>query len=246
MPAPEYAPFLTTHWSIVLAAGKASAPNHADALEELCRTYWPPLYSFLRRDGRSPEQAADLTQGFFAHLLERGAIGLADPLRGRFRTFLLTSLRRFATDQYRLDSAQKRGSGRDLLTLNTGTLNEEEAQLAVTPVDIETPETVYMRRWAAAILELAVNRTRIDYEKIGQSALFDALKGSIWGTSEAGSVNAVAARLGLTNGAVRTATSRMRERFRARLRTCVAETLSPDATEEEITTELRELTAALR
>lgn len=242
----EHAPFLTTHWSVVLAAGKETAANHADALNELCRTYWPPLYSFLRREGRSPEQAADLTQGFFQQVLERGAIGQADPLRGRFRTFLLTSLRRFAQDQRRFDSAQKRGGGREMLALDTGVLNEEETKLAVTPVDPETPEHVYLRRWAAALLELAMKRTRGDYQKLGQLPLFDALKESVWGTNEEESSDAVAARLGLTGGAVRTATSRLRERFRARLRGCVAETLSADATAHEIDAELRELTAALR
>ena len=228
-----------------MAAGKESAVNHADALNELCANYWPPLYAFLRREGRSPEQAADLTQGFFALMLERGAFGQADPLRGRFRTFLLTSLRRFALDQYRMDSAQKRGGGRTPLILNTGTLNEEEAQLAVTPVDPETPEHVYLRRWAAALLSLAMQRTRADYEKSGQAALFDALKASVWGT-ETETSDALAARLNLSGGAVRTATTRLRERFRTRLRGCVAETLSPDATAAEIDQELRELTVALR
>ena len=242
----EHAPFSTTHWSLVLAAGQETAVNHADALNELCRTYWPPLYSFLRREGRSPEHAADLTQGFFEQLLERGAIGQADPLRGRFRTFLLTSLRRFALDRIRYESAKKRGGGRELLALDTGTLNEEEARLAVTPMDTETPEHVYLRRWAAALLDLAMSRTRSDYEKLGQLALFDALKGSVWGTNEAETSVAVAARLGLTGGAVRTATTRLRERFRARLRGCVAETLSADATAHEIDAELREMTTAVR
>ncbi len=246
MPSEEHAPFLTTHWSVVIAAGKETATNHADALEELCRTYWPPLYSFLRRDGRSPDQAADLTQGFFEQMLERGAIGLADPLRGRFRTFLLTSLRRFALDQHRLQSAKKRGGGRELLILNTGALNEEEAQLAVVPVEHETPETLFVRRWAAALLELALQRTRQDYQKLGQERLYDALKGSIWGAGESETSDTIAARLGLTSGAVRTATTRLRERFRTRLRGCVAETLSPDASALEIDAELRELTAALR
>ena len=242
----EYAPFVTTHWSIVLAAGSDSAPNHRDALEQLCQAYWPPLYSFLRREGRSPDQAADLTQGFFAQLLERGSLRHADPLRGRFRTFLLSSLRNFAQDQRRQESAKKRGGGREMLTLNTGTLNEEEAQLAVTPVHDETPERLYLRRWASAMLELAITRTRADYEKLGQLALFDALKGAVWGTDEKVSSDNLAARLGLTPGAVRTAATRMRERFRARLRGCVAETLSPDATAAEIETELRELNANWR
>ena len=228
-----------------MAAGKESATNHADALNEMCANYWPPLYAFLRREGRSPEQAADLTQGFFAIMLERGAFSQADPLRGRFRSFLLTSLRRYALDQYRMESAQKRGGGRATLTLNTGTLNEEEAQLAVTPVDTETPEHVYLRRWANALLTLAKKRTREDYEKSGQLALFDALKASVWGM-ESETSEALAARLNLSGGAVRTATTRMRERFRARLRGCVAETLSADATAAEIDQEVRELTVALR
>ena len=246
MQAPENAPFLTTHWSLVLAAGRETANNHAEALNELCRAYWPPLYAFLRREGRSPEQAADLTQGFFASMLERGSFCLADPLRGRFRTFLLTSLKRYATDQFRLDSAQKRGGGRDPLPLDTGVLNEEEAQLAITPVDTETPEHLYLRRWASALLDLAVTRTRGDYDRLGQATLFDALKASVWGMDDVLTSGAIAAQTGLTEGAVRTATTRLRERFRARLRGCVTETLSPDATGHEIDAELRELTASLR
>ncbi len=246
MHAPEHAPFLTTHWSLVLAAGRANAVNHEQALDELCRAYWPPLYAFLRREGRSPEQAADLTQGFFATMLQRGSFGQADPLRGRFRTFLLTALKRYATDQFRIDSAQKRGGGRDPLPLDTGVLNEEEAQLAIVPVDIETPEHLYLRRWASALLDLAVTRTRDDYERLGQVGLFEALKASVWGTEEVLTSGAIAAQLGLTEGAVRTATTRLRERFRTRLRSCVSETLSPDATDHEIDAELRELTATLR
>lgn len=246
MPPGEHAPFVTTHWSLVLAAGHENAQNHAEALNELCQTYWPPLYSYLRREGRSPEQAADLTQGFFAQVLQRGVLGHADPLRGRFRSFLLTSLRNFMLDQLRMEAAQKRGGGRDLLVLDTGVLDEEEAQFAVTPVTSETPEHLYLRRWAAALLELAMNRTRSDYEKLGQGPLFEVLKHSIWGAKDSESSSELAARLRLTSGAVRTATTRLRERFRLRLRGCVAETLSPEATEPEIDAELRELTAVLR
>ncbi len=242
----EHAPFVTTHWSVVLAAGEENARNHTEALEELCRAYWPPLYAFLRRDGQSPEQAADLTQGFFAQVLERGVLGQADPLRGRFRSFLLTSLRHFILDQRRQAAALKRGSGRNWLLLDTGTLNEEESQFAVVPVSPETPENVFLRRWAAALLELAMSRTREDYQKLGQVALFDALKTSVWGANEGEGSEMLAERLRLTTGAIRTATTRLRERFRARLRGCVAETLSPDASEPEIDAELRELTAALR
>jgi len=242
----EHAPFVTTHWSLVLAAGHQDAADHDEALNELCRNYWPPLYSFLRREGRSPEQAADLTQGFFEHLLEREVISHADPLRGRFRSFLLKTLRRFALDRVRYESAKKRGGGRQVLELDTGTLNEEEARLAVTPIDLETPEHVYLRRWAAALLDLAMKRTRGDYQKLGQLKMFNALRGSVWGTGEPESAEKIAARLGVTGGSVRTATTRLRERFRARLRGCVAETLSADATSHEIDAELREMTAALR
>ncbi len=246
MHTPDHAPFLTTHWSLVFAAGQTTAENHEDALNELCRAYWPPLYAFLRREGRSPEQAADLTQGFFALMLERGSFGHADPLRGRFRTFLLTALKRYATDQFRIDSAQKRGGGREMLPLDTGALNEEEAQLAVTPIETETPEHLYLRRWASALLDLAVTRTREDYGRLGQTALFDALKASVWGTDEVLTSGAIAAQLGLSDGSVRTATTRLRERFRTRLRSCVRETLSPDVSDHEIDAELRELTATLR
>ena len=238
--------FLTTHWSRVLTAGRATDPGQADALEELCRAYWPPLYGFLRRGGHSPEQAADLTQGFFLQLLERDMLGQADPSRGRFRSYLLTSLQRFVADTRRVETAAKRGAGRSPVLLDNGTLNEEEVRMAVSPVDSETPEDLYLRRWALALLELAMNRTRRDYERRGKGRLFDAIKESIWGWEVgAETTERLAERLQLNAGTLRIAIMRLRERFRARLRDCVAETLREDATPEEVDDELRQLTALM-
>ncbi len=240
---PMASPFATTHWSLVLDAGHSGSATSEAALEKLCRTYWAPLYSYVRRHGHGPEDSQDLTQSFFERLLSESRFRLADPARGRFRTFLLTGLKHFLVNEWKRGQRLKRGAGAVHLSFNC---DPEEAFYAREPVDETTPEHLYERRWALRLLEEAMEAVRKDYVRSNQGALFEALRGSAWGDGEGGRYQDLAARLGLSEGAFKVAVFRLRQRFRERLREAVAATLPDPRNRYEVEDEIRHLQETLR
>ncbi len=232
--------FATTRWSLVLAAGDSQSDASERALAELCGQYWYPLYAYARRRGYDAEDARDLTQAFFAKLLEKRDLRAADPSRGRFRTFLLSSMKNFMAGEWRREHAQKRGGAVELLPLD---FDSAEESYGLEPVDELSPEAIYERRWALGLLERAVTDLRHQYEASGRAELFDALKGYLGGDDEVLPYAELSRRLGQNEGALRTAASRLRSRWRKRIRELVAETVHEDA---EVQDELQQLVASVR
>lgn len=230
--------FATTRWTLVLAAGRKSSPQAQQALETLCGEYWYPLYAYVRRKGHSIEEAQDLTQSFFAHLLEKEALQVADPQRGKFRSFLLSSLNHFLTNQWRRETAQKRGGGRQIVSLD---FDEGEKRYRLEPADPATPETIFQRRWAMTLLEKAISQLQQDYRSSGRENLFEQLKGFLGGGDNV-PYNEIAQQLEMTEGAVKVAVHRLRQRCRQALRDEIGQTV---AAPEEIDEELRQLFAAI-
>ncbi|HRZ58003.1 MAG TPA: sigma-70 family RNA polymerase sigma factor [Candidatus Paceibacterota bacterium] len=224
--------FATTHWSVVLAAGDSVSPPAAEALENLCRTYWQPLYVYVRRRGYGLEEAQDLTQSFFALFLQKKSFSLANPARGRFRTFLLKSLQHFLTDDWKRDHRLKRGGGQVEIPWDIHTADDHYAsELAETM----TPERAYEERWAMTLLEQVLCLLRADYAKAGKTQLFEALQDFLWGTDGPASYAQIADGLGMTEGAIRVAVHRLREHYRERLRAEVAHTVSnPNEVDDEL------------
>ena len=169
--------FATTRWSVVLAAGHTSAPGAKDALENLCHAYWYPLCAYVRRKGYQVEDAKDLTQQFFARLLQGDRLALADPARGRFRTFLLTALNHFLINEWTKSGREKRGGAIEFVPLHS---EDPENLYAAEPSDDCTPETVYQQRWAAAVMRQAFDRLRAEHGS-DRARLFEALKPFVWG-----------------------------------------------------------------
>jgi RNA polymerase sigma-70 factor (ECF subfamily) len=223
----------------VLAAGHSSVPGAQEALEKLCSTYWYPLYVFVRRQGNSPEDAQDLTQEFFARLLEKKYLRLADPDRGKFRAFLLKSLKHFLVNEWEKARTQKRGGGQWIIPLDA---EIAEGRYAAEPVQGLTLDQVYEKRWAVTLIEAVLAVLRESYAAAGRLPVFETLKGFIWGDPAALSYAEVAPRLGLTEGAVKVAVHRLRGRYRELLRAEVAKTV---ATPGEVDEELRHLMAVL-
>jgi len=210
------------------------------ALERLCRSYWYPIYAHARRQGRGPEDAQDLTQSFFARLLEKGYLKLANPQRGRFRTFLLTSLGNFTINEWEKGRALKRGPGCNVPLLIT---ENGEERYRHEPADDSTPDKIYDRRWATTLLENVVQQLRAEYVALQKSELFEGLKEAVWGDGVEPGYQVLSERLNTTEGALRVAAHRMRERYRTLLRETVAKTVS---TPEDVEDELRHLIAVLR
>ncbi len=214
--------FATTHWSVVLAAANEATPEAAAALERLCRTYWYPLYAYVRRAGHSPADAQDLTQGFFAQLLARNSLAQVAPEKGRFRSFLLAAMRHFLSDQGDRARAVKRGAGAPILSLDAA---EAEARYRLEPVEHLDAERIYERRWAMAWLEQALNRLREESAAAGKAQLFEHLRSFVAGDSETSS-GEVAAELGLSESAIKSAVHRLRQRYRELVREEIAHTLA--------------------
>ena len=237
--------FATTRWSLVLAAGESDDSSHAQrALSELCEQYWYPLYAYVRRRGHDAEDARDLTQAFFAKLLEKRDLAHAEPARGRFRTFLLTAMKNFLAGEWRKKNAQKRGGEVTTLALDFDSA-EETYQLE--PRHGQDPEALYHRRWALDLLDRALTELQQHYEKTGRGELFEALKGSVSGDLDLPYAE-LAPRLDMSEGTLRTAASRLRSRWRQRLRDMVAETVGSHGNIESAKTvqdELQVLIAAL-
>ena len=232
--------FVTTQWSVVLTAAQPEAAQAGAALEKLCRTYWYPLYAYVRRRGHAPADAQDLTQAFFARLLERNWVGAADRERGRFRTFLLTAMNRFLADEWDRGRAQKRGGDRVHVPLQ---LDTAETRYGVEPADAAaTPEQSYERRWALTLLDTVLQRLRGEYERAGRGALFAGLNGSLIGGRESQPYAELAGQLNLREGAVKVAVHRLRKRYRELLRAEIAQTLTAT---EEVDEELRHLFSVL-
>ncbi len=215
--------FVTTHWSVVLGAQGKDSPASAAALERLCRTYWYPLYAHVRRLGKSPADAEDLTQEFIARLIERHWLTRADQTKGRFRTFLLTAMDRFLANEWDRAQAQKRGGGAAVVPLDTTLAERLYAEQSIRE---SSPERDYERRWAMTLVKHALGRVRADYEHAGKAAEFERLKGLL--IAERGSIpyGSVASDLGTTEGAARVMVHRLRRRFREIFREEVAHTLA--------------------
>ena len=231
--------FATTHWSVVLAAGAGDATKSSAALETLCRTYWPPIYGFVRRLGHAPHDAQDLTQEFFSRLLERNQVSAADPERGRFRNFLLITLKHFLNDQHKWNTAQKRGGGS--LTFS---IDDEESGLAqlIALAASQSPEREFDRRWALALLERALDVLRRECGAAGKARLFESLRPFLEQGTRHGEAAKLAAELGLTPNAMAVSIHRLRARYRELVREEIAAIVSsPDQVEDE----LRYLIAAL-
>jgi len=231
--------FATTHWSVVLTAQDES-PAAQEALEKLCRTYWRPLYSFVRRQNIRPEEAQDLTQGFFALLLERRDLNAVRKEKGRLRSYLLVSLKHFLADERRRAIAIKRGKGQRLIPLEELRANE---RADIEPADPLTAERIYERRWATTLLEQVLRRLKDEYRAAGNAALFDRLKQLLPDEPGAPSQADIAAQLGMTENAVRQAFHRFRQRYQLLLRDEIAHTV---ATPSDIEDELRYLVSVLR
>jgi RNA polymerase sigma factor (sigma-70 family) len=231
--------FATTHWSVVLAAGHSSVPGGREALEKLCRAYWYPLYAFVRRQGGTPHDAQDSIQEFFAWLIERKQLRVVDSERGKFRSFLLATLKHFLSDERKKARAQKRGGGRELLSLDA---QSAEDRFGLEPATDLTPEKIFERRWALTVMEQTVARLRQEYAAAGRAELFEELKHFQPGEEAVPSYAEVAVRLGLTESAVKSAIYRLRQRHGDLLREEIAQTV---ATPAEVDEEIRYLIAVM-
>jgi RNA polymerase sigma-70 factor (ECF subfamily) len=231
--------FVTTHWSLVVSAGSNETTHARNALEKLCRIYWFPIYAFVRRQGHNPHDAQDLTQEFFARLLEKKQLAGADPVKGRFRSFLLAALKHFLANEWHKARAQKRGGGQVPIPIDASTA---ESKCGIDPADHLTAEKIYERRWALTLLDQVLRRLRDEYARDGKENLFEQLKPTLTEASRSVRYADIAARLGTTEGAVKVAVHRLRQRYREVLRAEIADTVaSPGEVEDEI----RNLFAAL-
>jgi RNA polymerase sigma-70 factor (ECF subfamily) len=230
--------FATTRWSLIAAAQDGAAPAARQALADLCAAYWFPVYAYVRRRGHDHHAAQDLTQAFFARVLEKNDLAAADRTRGRFRSFLLAACQHFLANRHDHDTAKKRGGGRLPVSLDFG---DAEARYAHEPAHADTPERLFDRRWALELLDRALTELRTEYEESGRAKLFAALKECLTGGAEVGYAE-LAGQLGMTEGAVKVAVHRLRQRYRDRLRAAIAETVRAP---EDVDDEVRDLFAAL-
>ena len=231
--------FTTTRWSVLLTA-QGQSPAADEALEKLCRTYWWPLYGFVRRRGYSPEEAQDLTQGFFARLLERRDLDSVRREKGRLRSYLLTSLKHFIANSHRSATAIKRGQGRAPVPLE-GLLSRERAELE--PADTLSADRIYERRWAVTLLEQVLARLGEEYRIAGNASLFEQFEQVLGGQPDRPSQAQIAEKLGMTENAVTQAFHRFRRRYRQLLGEEIADTVAAPG---DVQDELRHLIAVLR
>ena len=227
--------FSTTHWSLVLAAGRRGTVESDSALERLCKSYWPPLYAYVRRRVPDLHEAQDLTQAFFERLLDRDYLADADPQRGRFRAFLLTAFKHFLSKEWDKAKAQKRGGDRRRISFDF------VSQDALEPADQLTPEKLFERQWAITLLVRVMQRLQRDMERSGKGRQFELLKHILSGDSSEVTLADIAAELGQAETATRMAASRMRSRYRELLRDEISQTLS---SHEDVEDEIRSLFAA--
>ena len=234
---PEW--FATTHWSVVIAAGQGDSEPKREALEKLCRRYWYPLHVFVRRLGYRPHDAEDLVQGFFAVCLEKNYLGVADQSKGRFRSFLLVALKRYLANARNKALTRKRGGAQVHVSLDALTA---EQRYALEPADRLSPDKLYERRWALTLLDQVIARLQSEQAAAGRGAVFEQLKEFLTSPDRGSPYSELAARLGLSEGAVKVAIHRLRRRYRELLEEEIAHTVSaPDQIQEE----RRHLLAAL-
>lgn len=237
----EQANFHPTRWSLIAAVRAGTDPQARQALETLCQAYWYPLYAYARRSGQPPEDAADLTQGFFAHLVEKDILSRAIPERGRLRNFLLASMNRFIRDEWRRQGRVKRGGGQRVLSLDRPYAAELYAR---EPAQLATPESLYHRRWALTLLDRTLVALQDDYAQRGKGRLFELLKPKLTETPHATPLTELAQAEGIAEGTLRVALCRLRSSFRLRLVEEVAaglESPTPEAVDEEINALFRAL-----
>ena len=233
--------FVTTHWSLVAAAkpGQADKSRAREALESLCRAYWYPLYAFVRSRGYSAVDAQDLTQAFFVRIIETGGFASADRQRGRFRSYLLGAMKHFLANEWHRAKTQKRGGKVQFIEWDA---LDMEARYAGTSEQSDNPELIFDREWALQTVADALQTLQEEMAEAGKSEQFDALKGSLTGEDKL-SREELAAQLNMTEGAVKVAVHRLRQRYRKLLRAAVAETVS---NEQDLEDEMRYLVEVLR
>lgn len=240
-PRPVACHFQTTHWTLVHKARGSLDTEAREALAALCAAYWYPIYAYIRSSGRSAHDAEDLTQGFFARLLEKDILAAADPAKGKLRTFLLTCVHHHLINEHARATAQRRGGGK-IVALDA---NWAEERYATEPVDDLTPDRLYQRRWVLTILESTLQLLAEEYAADEKGRLFEALRPYLGFTAEsAQGYDELAVRLGTSTGAVRTQVSRLRQRWRELLFKQVSITLA-DPTSDEIRAELAELMSCI-
>lgn len=230
--------FVTTRWSAIRAADLNSSVESQEALSHLCRTYWYPLYAYVRRQGYSSHDAEDLTQTFFANLLEKKALRGVEPAKGKFRSFLLASLKNFLANDWDRKSRAKRGGNCEIISFDD---ESAEARYLREPSHDLTPETLFERSWSLTVIETVMLQLRREYIAAGKADLFESLQEHLLGGANASYANA-AATLGMKEGAVRMATLRMRRHFGYLLRKAIADTVTDPG---ELDEELRHLMASI-
>ena len=231
--------FVTTHWSVVASAGGSDTTRARDALARLCQTYWYPLYAYVRRRGNSAHDAQDLTQAFFAHVLERQTLAAADPERGRFRSFLLGAMNHFLINEWHRARAQKRGGGSQTISLD---LAAAEERFDLEPADHSSPDKIFEKQWALTLLGEVLNRLEAEYQREGRGVLFAALQQTLMGSRESQPYSELAAQLGMNENAIKVAVHRLRRRYRELVRDEIAGTV---ARTRDIEEEMRHLVNAL-
>ena len=234
-PVGPQAAFNTTHWSVVLAASGGDSTRAREALARLCQTYWYPLYAYVRRRGYSGPDAQDLTQAFFAQLLERQSLASATPELGRFRSFILTAMQYFLANTWKRGMAQKRGGGAPLLSLDWAAAEE---RFDLDPATQASPDVLFDKHWALTVLGDVLNRLEGEYQGEGKSDLFAALKQTLLGTREAQPYAELARKFGLSEGAIKVSVHRLRKRYRELIRDEIANTLDDP---REVEAEMRYL-----
>jgi RNA polymerase sigma-70 factor (ECF subfamily) len=224
--------FVTTHWSVVLEARDQRSPQAAAALEKLCRTYWYPLYAYVRRRGYGEHDAQDLAQGFFARLVEKNYLEAVGRQKGKFRSFLLAALNHFVSDEWDRARAEKRGGGETFISLDDQTAEDRYRQ---EPADELSPEKIYERRWAMTLLDQMLRQLEAEFAATGRLRLFEELKVFLLDEKGVGSYAETAARLEMTEGALRVAVHRLRQRYGELFRDEIAHTVaSPVEIEDEV------------
>jgi RNA polymerase sigma-70 factor (ECF subfamily) len=239
-PIRNNAQFATTHWSMVRAVNAKDSQAASSALQELCQIYWYPLYTYVRRQGRDANEAADLTQAFFADLLQRQDLKKVDPSLGKFRSFLLTAIKHFLMNQWDKEKAQKRGGGVSPLSLDFG---EAENRYRMEPSHSRTPDLIFQKQWAKTLLERVQEELRSEFAERGKGHQFEKLKNFLAGKNPEETLGEAAAQLSMTEVAVKVAVHRMRQRFGELLRTEIEHTVSSP---EEVSAEIQQLFELLR
>jgi RNA polymerase sigma factor (sigma-70 family) len=233
------ADFRTTHWSVVLAAGQQHSPAGSQALARLCSTYWYSLYAYVRRRGHDAHDAQDLTQEFFTRLLQRNFLQKVSPDKGRFRSFLLASLKNFLANEWDRAQTQKRGGGTTSLPFDQVSA---ESRYQLEPIDTATPEALYERRWALTLIEQVMTRLRQEYVRSEKADLFDELKVFLSGDGKSMTYAELATKYAVSESAVKMTVLRLRQRYGELLRLEIAQTV---ATPKEVEEEIRHLIAVV-